>query len=75
MATTKTKDLFLYHPGTGTMIPLSDPVFLIDAEIIEEKAPGSLEAYEGGYATYDDAKMMGYRLDNYNMTNLFFEGE
>ena len=75
MTTTKTKDLFLYHPGTGTMISLTDPVFLIDAETIERLAPGSLEAYEGGWATYDDAKLMGYRLDNYNMTNLFFEGE
>lgn len=68
-------DLFVYHPGTGTMIPLSDPVFLIDSETIEKLAPGSLEAYSEGYATYDDAKMMGYRLDNYNMTNLFFEKE
>jgi hypothetical protein len=67
-----TQDLFIYHPGTGTMIALSDPVFLVDAGIIEEKAPGSLEAYSEGYATYDDAKMMGYRLDNYNMGRLFF---
>jgi hypothetical protein len=68
------RDLFIYHPGTGTMIALSDPVFLIDSELIESKAPGSLDAYSEGYATYDDANMMGYRLDNYNMTNLFFGG-
>lgn len=66
------KNLFIYHPGTGTMISLSDPVFLIDSDLIEQKAPGSLDAYSEGYATYDDAKMMGYRIDNYNMTNLFF---
>jgi len=66
------RDLFIYHPGTGTMIPLSDPVFLIDAGIIEKKAPGSLESYEDGYATHDDAELMGYRLDNENMTRLFF---
>ena len=66
------RDLFIYHPGTGTMIALSDPVFLLDANMIEEKAPGALEAYSEGYATHDDAKLMGTRIDNWNMGNLFF---
>ena len=74
MAQPEQRDLFIYHPGTGTMIALSDPVFLLDAGIINVKAPEAMEAYEEGYATYDDAKLMGYRLDNYNMTNLFFGG-
>lgn len=69
------RDLFIYHPGTGTMISLSDPVFLIDATEIEKKAPGSLDAYSEGYATFDDAHLMGWRIDNYNMTNLFFTEE
>lgn len=66
------RDLFIYHPGTGTMISLSDPVFVLDANMIEEKAPGAVEAYSEGYATYDDAKLMGTRIDNWNMGNLFF---
>ena len=70
------RDLFIYHPGTGTMIALSDTVFLLDAEIINVKAPGAMEAYEEGYATFDDANLMGRRIDNYNMGHLFFgDGE
>jgi hypothetical protein len=69
------RDLFIYHPGTGTMISLSDPVFLLDANVIEEKAPGAVDAYSDGYATYDDAELMGVRIDNYNMGHLFFGRE
>jgi hypothetical protein len=70
------RDLFIYHPGTGTMIALSDPVFLLDAGIINVKAPEAMEAYEEGYATFDDANLMGMRLDNHNMGHLFFgDGE
>lgn len=68
------RNLFLYHPGTGTMISLSDPVFMLDTDVLNEKAPGAVEAFQEGYATYDDAKLMGTRIDNFNMTNLFFGG-
>ena len=63
------KDLFIYHPGTGTMIALSDPVYLIDYASLEDQLA---EAFDEGFADKDTANMVGYRLDNYNMTNLFF---
>jgi hypothetical protein len=68
---TKTKDLFIYHPGTGTLISLADAVYLCDSEIIDSE---TLESMENG-ATVDVFDHKGYRLDNYNMTNLFFGSE
>lgn len=64
------KDLFIYHPGTGTLISLSDEVYLVDAGIVREDI---LEDMEDG-RTVDERQHKGYRLDNYNMTNLFFGG-
>jgi hypothetical protein len=62
------RDLFIYHPGSGTAIALSDEVYLIDASrlsaVRERLTTGSLSAAS--------AYGIGYRLDNYNMTNLFF---
>ena len=63
------KDLFIYHPGTGTMISLSDPVYLIDTESCSNM---DLEEFENGSADNSLAWARGWRLDNYNMTNLFF---
>lgn len=63
------KDLFIYHPGTGTMISLSDPVYLIDTDACSNM---DLEEFENGSADNSLAYMRGWRLDNYNMTNLFF---
>lgn len=64
------KDLLIYHPGTGTLISLSDEVYLVDAGIVREDI---LEDMEDG-RTVDERQHKGYRLDNYNMTNLFFGG-
>jgi len=64
------RDLFIYHPGTGTIIPLSDEVYVCDAQYIE---PVILEHIENG-ATVGVKSHKGYRLDNYNMTNLFYGG-
>jgi hypothetical protein len=64
------KDLLIYHPGTGTLISLSDEVYLVNAEIVREDILDMMET--GG--TVDEREHMGYRLDNYNMTNLFFGG-
>ena len=63
------KDLFIYHPGTGTMISLSDPVYLVNADIT---SADDLEEFSNGSATREFAANRGWRLDNYNMTNLFF---
>ena len=65
------KNLFIYHEGTGTLIALSDKVYLIDADVIDERTLDDLEM--GANVTEREHK--GWRIDNYNMTNLFFEGE
>lgn len=62
------KNLFIYHPGTGTVIALSDVVYLVDIanlsdELYEEMLDG---------AEVTEREHMGRRIDNYNMTNLFF---
>jgi hypothetical protein len=65
------KNLFIYHEGSGTFISLSDRVYLIDADIVSEEVLDDLEM--GARVTPEFHK--GYRLDNYNMTNIFFGGE
>ena len=64
------KQLYIVHPETGTVIDLSTPTFLIEGfkDVI---IPEPLDAAELLLAY---AQKIGYRLDNYNMTNLFFEG-
>ena len=62
------KNLFIYHEGTGTLIALSDKVYLIDADAIDERTLDDLEM--GANVTEREHK--GWRIDNYNMTNLFF---
>ena len=64
------RDLLIYHQGTGTLIPLSDIVFLVDASRITEE---TLDLMEMGL-TVSDNQHLGVRIDNYNMTNLFFGG-
>jgi len=63
------KDLFIYHPGSGTVIALSDEVYLIDVARLSDEQKDDLEM---GSLSVGDAYGIGYRLDNYNMTNLFF---
>ena len=62
------KNLFVYHEGTGTLIALSDKVYLIDADAIDER---TLDDLEMG-ANVSEREHKGWRIDNYNMTNLFF---
>jgi uncharacterized membrane protein YukC len=64
------KQLFIVHPETGTVIDLSTPTFLIEGfkDVI---IPEPLDAAKLLLAY---AQKIGYRLDNYNMTNLFFGG-
>ena len=64
------KNLFVYHEGTGTLIALSDKVYLIDADAIDSDTLDDLEM--GANVTEREHK--GWRIDNYNMTNLFFGG-
>lgn len=65
------KNLFIYHPGTGTMISLADPVYLIDADA---QSPEAMDEFDMGSATQHFSGARGYRIDNYNMTNLFYGG-
>ena len=63
------RDLLIYHPGTGTVIPLSDTVYLVDADAAgADTVAEMLEGY------VEPREHKGYRIDNFNMTNLFFEG-
>jgi hypothetical protein len=64
----RTRDLILYHPGTGTLIPLSDEVYLIDAAIVPERVLDDIEM--GTEVAVRDHK--GVLIDNYNMTNAFY---
>jgi hypothetical protein len=62
------RDLFIYHPGTGTVIPLSDEVYICDTDAID---PITYSQIENGM-NVDERHHKGYRIDNYNMTNFFF---
>lgn len=62
------KDLFIYHPGTGTMISLSDVVYICNTEDID---PFVMEMIENG-SNVDEMYHKGYRIDNYNMTRFFY---
>lgn len=62
------KDLFIYHPGTATVISLRDPVYLVDTANLDEQ---TLDELEAGIQVAPQFHK-GYMLDNYNMTNLFF---
>ena len=62
------KKLYVYHQGTGTLIALSDEVYLVAEDIAGEKLINDMSE---GCNVYP-MEHKGYRLDNYNMTNLFF---
>jgi hypothetical protein len=62
------RDLYIYHPGTGTLISLRDPVYLVDAAAIPEEL---LDEMSDGVQVAPQ-EHLGYMLDNYNMNNLFF---
>ena len=63
------KDLFIYHPGTGTVISLSDEMYLCDVDDIPAAYYGAM--LDGASIPVEHHK--GIRIDNYNMTN-FLEG-
>lgn len=65
------KDLVIYHPGTGTVISLSDEVYMIDAARLSDEDRRQLEE---GWLSEADAYAVGFRLDNFNMTNIFYMG-
>lgn len=66
------KNLAIYHPGTGTLISLSDDVQLINVDFLSEQRPAVLADLEDGVSGVPEREHGGYRLDNSNMTRLFF---
>lgn len=66
------KKLVIYHPGTGTLIALSDPVYMLDTARLTDQEITDLEQ---GSMSQADAHAVGIALDNFNMTNIFFGGE
>lgn len=63
------RDLLIYHPGTGTVIPLSDEVYLVDPFIAgDDNVAEMLEGF------VEPREHKGFRIDNVNMSNLFFGG-
>ena len=66
---TNKRDIVIYHPGTGTLIPLSDEVYMFDYASLDVEAQEDLAM---GAMTYAEAYATGIRLDNFNMGNIFF---
>lgn len=69
------KNLVIVHPGTGTVIPLSDVVYVVDWDRAErhianvsngEYLPDEVEQW-----VIDNADL-GRRVDNYNIGNFLF---
>ena len=62
------KQLFIYHQESSTLISLNDEMYLIAADIVGDEMINEMLV---GCTVYP-MEHKGYRLDNYNMTNLFF---
>ena len=56
----------IVHPGTGTIIAASDPVYAIDVD----KIPGPL--IQDDHDLVNIAERYGYRIDNFNLSNFFY---
>ena len=63
------RDLFIYHPGTGTCISLTDPVYLLDTSAMTDR---DIEALDDGTLSKFDAYAIGIRIDTDNMTKTFY---
>ena len=62
--------LYIYHPGTGCLISLTDEVYLVNDKFATEDTMNDLE--EGLRIPVNEHK--GFRIDNYNMGTLFYGG-
>lgn len=63
------RNLFIYHPGTGTVISLGDEMYLCDADNI---GGAIYDAMLDGATDMDAWYHKGIRIDNWNMGNLFY---
>jgi hypothetical protein len=66
------RDLCIYHPGTGTLISLSDPVYLVNAATASQR---DIEKMENGSLDRFASSVIGIRIDNTNMGNIFYGKE
>jgi len=66
------RDLYIYHPGTGTTVSLADPVYLLDASSISSR---DLVALDEGTLDKFAASVIGIRIDNTNMGHIFYGKE
>lgn len=66
------RDLYIYHPGTGTTVSLADPVYLLDASSISSR---DLAALDEGTLDKFAASVIGIRIDNTNMGHIFYGKE
>lgn len=69
------RNLVIIHPGTGTVIPLSDEVYVFDMDVAE----AAVTAVSLGEHVWDEVEgwaidnaNLGRRIDNWNMGNMFF---
>ena len=62
--------LYIVEPSTGAIFDLTEHIFLVDSA----RVPASIDALDVEEWIVDHAQDIGYRLDNYNMNNLFFGG-
>lgn len=62
------RDLIVYHAGTGTILPLSDKLYVFDATRLSWE---DIAALETGMTNRQAYAMGGVELDNYNIGNLF----
>lgn len=60
--------MFIYHPGTGTMIPIDDEVYIIDPKQLSDD---ELQDAQDGTLSSSVAYSVGWKLGNYNMIELF----
>ena len=60
--------MFIYHPGTGTMIPIDDEVYIIDPKQLSDD---ELQDAQDGTLPSSVAYSVGWKLGNYNMIELF----
>lgn len=63
------RDLYIYHPGTGTCISLADPVYLLDTSTMSSR---DIAALDQGTLDRFAASVIGTRIDTHNMTNTFY---
>lgn len=70
VSTAATMMLVAYHPGTGTSISLSDPVYLIDYMEVTEDMRSRID---DGAVSEAEARLYGVRLTNWNASEFYHD--